>query len=306
MHGHDHHGGGHSHAPRDFGRAFAVGVILNSLYVVAEVVYGLSAHSVALVADAGHNFGDVMGLLLAWGAAVAVKARPTPTHTYGFRKSSVLAALANSVILLATTGAIIYESVRRLSEPGHVSGGVIIWVALAGIVVNGGTALMFMSGRHDDLNIRGAFLHMAADAAIVLGVAISGGIILLTGWTLLDPIVSLLVCAAILWGTWRLLRDSVNMALDAVPPGIELTKVRTYLASLPGVADVHDLHVWPMSTTETALTAHLVMPVAAGSDAFLNDLCGQLHDRFGIEHTTIQIESGDLGHPCSQAPDHVV
>nr|HWA82367.1 cation diffusion facilitator family transporter [Fimbriimonadaceae bacterium] len=232
---HDHSSCGHSHAPKDFGKAFAIGATLNTAYVVAEVVYGLSAHSVALVADAGHNFGDVLGLLIAWGAAVAVKARPTATHTYGLRKTSVLAALFNAVVLLATTGAIMYESVRRLSEPGHVHGNVVVWVALAGIVVNGGTALMFMTGRHDDLNIRAAFLHMAADAAIVLGVAISGGIIVLTGWTLLDPIVSLLVCLTILWSTWSLLRDSVNMALDAVPSGIRLQDVRAFLASLPGV-----------------------------------------------------------------------
>jgi len=303
MHSHSHGEPGHSHAPKDFGKAFAIGVALNTAYVVAEVVYGFAAHSVALIADAGHNLGDVLGLLMAWAAAVAVRAKPTARHTYGLRKTSVLAALVNAVVLLGSTGAIAYEAIRRLAEPGHVHGTTIIWVALAGVVVNGGTALMFMSGREHDLNIRGAYLHMAADAAIVLGVAISGGIILATGWTELDPIVSLLICVAIVWGTWSLLRESTNMALDAVPNNIQLEEVRGYLQSVEGVTEVHDLHVWSMSTTEAALTAHLVMPTRRLTDAELSDVNAGLHDKFGIEHTTLQVESGDPDHPCEQAPD---
>jgi cobalt-zinc-cadmium efflux system protein len=297
---------GHSHAPKNFGKAFAVGVALNSAYVIAEVVYGLQAHSLALVADAGHNLGDVFGLLLAWGAAIAVSAKPSETRTYGLRKGTILAALVNAVVLLGTTGAIAYEAIRRFAEPQHVHGNVVIWVALAGVIVNGGTALMFMAGRHDDLNIRGAFMHMAADAALVLGVAVSGWIIMATGWITLDPIVSLLICFAVVWGTSSLLRDSANMALDAVPPGIKLDEVRTFLGQVEGVQDVHDLHVWAMSTTETALTAHLVMPIGNPDDAFLSRLCAELHDRFEIEHPTIQIERGDPKHPCSLAPDQVV
>lgn len=296
----------HSHAPKDFGRAFAIGITLNTAYVVAELIYGFAAHSLALIADAGHNFGDVLGLALAWAAALAVKSRPTSKRTYGLRKTSVLSALTNAVLLLATTGAIAWEAIGRLAEPGHVQGVTVIWVAAAGILVNGGTALMFMRGREDDLNIKGAFMHMAADALIVLGVAVTGAIILYTGWVILDPVVSLLICVAIVWGTWSLLRDSTNMALDAVPPSIDLDQVRSFLRSLPGVSEVHDLHVWAMSTTEIALTAHLVMPEIEPDDMFLNRVACELHDRFEIEHPTIQIERGDSEHPCALEPEHVV
>jgi cobalt-zinc-cadmium efflux system protein len=296
----------HSHVPKDFGKAFAIGITLNTAYVIAELIYGFAAHSLALIADAGHNFGDVLGLALAWGAAVAVKSRPTAKRTYGLRKTSVLSALTNAVLLLATTGAIAWEAIGRLAEPGHVQGVTVIWVAAAGIVVNGGTALMFMRGREDDLNIKGAFMHMAADALIVLGVAITGAIILYTGWVILDPVVSLLICVAIVWGTWSLLRDSVNMALDAVPSGIDLGEVRAYLESLEGVRQVHDLHVWAMGTTEIALTAHLVMSPLADADSFLSKVACDLHDRFEIEHPTLQIEHGDPAYPCALEPEHVV
>ena len=306
-HGHHHHGGhGHSHAPANFGAAFAIGTSLNLGYVFVQVGYGLYAHSLALLADAGHNLSDVIGLVLAWWATRLVKTLPTQRHTYGLGRSSILAAMANAVFLLVAVGGISWEAVRRFGDPAPVSGGIVMWVAGLGILVNASTAMLFMSGRKDDLNIHGAFLHMASDAVVSLGVVIAGAALLFTGWLWLDPAVSLIVNAIILWGTWGLLKDSINLALDAVPDGIDLVKVRAYLEGLPGVTGVHDLHVWALSTTRTALTAHLVKPEAKVDDELLAQACDGLRDRFKIHHSTIQIETGDAAHPCALAPETVI
>ncbi|MGI8547588.1 MAG: cation diffusion facilitator family transporter [Gemmatimonadaceae bacterium] len=300
-HGHSHGVGGHSHAPASFGKAFAIGIVLNAGYVVAEVVYGRLSHSVALVADAGHNLGDVLGLLFAWGASILVTQPPSGKHTYGFRASSILAALVNAVVLLVTIGGIAWEAIRRLQHPANVDGGIIIWIAAVGILVNGITALLFLSGRKGDLNIRGAFVHMAGDTGIAAGVVLAGIAILLTGLRWIDPVVSLVIVVVILHSTWGLLRDSVNLALDAVPEGIALDAVHSYLETLPDVTEVHDLHIWAMSTTETALTAHLVIPEIADHDGLLARCCEELHDKFGIEHATLQLECGNEAHPCARA-----
>lgn len=297
-HGHGHHG--HSHAPPDNTVAFAVGVALNFGFVVAEVVYGLAAHSLALLSDAGHNLSDVFGLLIAWGAIHIGKSLPTKRRTYGLRRSSILAALANAIILLIVVGGITWEAVERFSKPEPVAGLTVIWVAAAGVIINGATALLFMAGRKHDLNIRGAFLHMAGDAAVSVGVIFVGLAIRATGWQWLDPAVSILIGVVIVWGTWGLLRDSVNLALDAVPPGIDPEAVAKYLTALPGVRALHDLHIWGMSTTETALTAHLVMPEPPADDHFLHEICHEMHERFEIGHVTIQIEQGSEGVTCHQ------
>jgi cobalt-zinc-cadmium efflux system protein len=310
-HGHDHadaHGGRarpHAHAPGNFGVAFAVGVALNLGFVVVEVIYGLLANSIALVADAGHNLGDVLGLAMAWTAMALARRSPSPTLTYGLRRGTILAALTNAVLLLVTVGAIAVEGLRRLFEPGGVAGVTVVAVAAAGIVVNGVTALLFASGRRDDINLRGAFLHMASDALVSLGVVIAGGMILLTGWTWLDPLVSIAIAIVILWGTWGLLRDSLAMALDAVPDGIKLGDVRAFLEKQPGVTGVHDLHIWPMSTTETALTCHCLLPGGHPGDEYLMRLARELQGLFGIGHVTIQVEI-DERVPCALEPDRVV
>jgi cobalt-zinc-cadmium efflux system protein len=259
----------------------------------------------ALLADAGHNLSDVFGLLMAWGAATVAKRAPTNRFTYGLRSSSILAALVNAILLLIAVGAIALEAVQRFSHPEATAGITVMIVAAIGIVINTATALMFFSGGREDINIRGAFLHMAADAAISLGVVLAGLAIVLTGVLWIDPVVSLVIAAIIVWGTWSLLRDSVNLALHGVPSGIDVTAVRAFLAGLPGVASVHDLHVWPMSTTETALTCHLVMPAGHPGDAFLVGAAETLARRFKIGHPTMQIEKGD-GHACALEPDHVV
>lgn len=297
-HGHHHGAAAHSHAPKDFGAAFAIGTLLNAGFVVVQVVFGLFAHSLALLADAGHNLSDVLGLLLAWWASHLVKALPTKRHTYGLGRSSILAALANAIFLLVTVGAITWEAIRRFQEPEPVAGTTVIWVATLGIVINTTTALLFMRGRKDDLNVRGAFLHMAADAAVSAGVVLAGLAIVFTGWRWLDPVTSLLINLVIVWGTWGLLRDSVRLAMDAVPPGIDATEVQSYLESLPGVASVHDLHIWGLSTTRTALTAHLVTPGGRPDDGLLARVCGELREKFGIAHATLQSEAGDAAHPC--------
>lgn len=293
---HDHHN--HGHAPATFGAAFAVGIVLNGAFVVAEIVYGIRAHSLALVADAGHNFGDVLGLFAAWGAFMLAKRAPTSKHTYGFRRSSILSALLNAVLLLVATGGILWEAARRLMEPAPVQSGIVMAVAGVGIAVNVITALMFASGRKDDLNIRGAYLHMAGDAAIAFGVVLAGLTIKLTGISLIDPVVSIAVALLVVLSTWSLLREAVNLAMDAVPEGIELDAVRSYLADIPGVEGIHDLHIWAMSTTEAALTVHLIHPEPV-TDRFLASVCEGLHDQFGIEHATLQIERGDPGVMCS-------
>jgi cobalt-zinc-cadmium efflux system protein len=305
-HNHSHHDhSGHGHSTPDFGKAFAIGVSLNLAYIIVQIVFGLRANSVALLADAAHNLIDVLGLFLAWGAIVLAKRRPTQRFTYGLRGSSILAALVNGAFLLLVTGGIAWEAIQRFFEPVPVAGGTVIAVAALGIVVNAGTAMLFATGRKGDLNIRGAFLHMAADAVVSLGVVIAGVGIVYTGWIWLDPAVSLLVSAVIVVGTWGLLRDSVRLALDAVPEGIETDSVRSYLAGLPGVTELHDLHIWGMSTTETALTVHLVMPAGHPGDPFVASVCQQVHDTFRIGHTTIQVET-DPAHPCELAPEHVV
>jgi len=277
----------------DFGRAFALGILLNTGFVAVEVIFGLLSHSLTLLADAGHNLSDVMGLLIAWGATSLERRGPTKRFTYGFRRTSVLAALANAILLLVSVGAIALEAIRRLREPTAVAGRTIIWVAAVGVIINGITAWMFIGGRKRDLNIRAAFLHMAADAAVSAGVVLAGFIILRTGWTLLDPISSLVIVAIILIGTWGLLRDSISLVLDAVPRGIDPGAVKDFLEQLPGVAEIHHLHVWGLSTTEIACTAHVVKQEPELDDRLLKTIAHQLHERFGIEHTTIQFERCD-------------
>jgi cobalt-zinc-cadmium efflux system protein len=303
-HSHGHAGHGHSHAPRDFGFAFALGTLLNLGFVVVEAVFGVISNSMALLADAGHNLSDVLGLLIAWSAATLARRLPTARYTYGLRGSSILAALFNAIILLVGVGGIAWEAIRRLAEPAAVASGTVMIVAAIGIAINGATALLFMRGRQDDLNIRGAFLHMAADAAISAGVVVAAGAMALGGGAWIDPAASLVIVAVIVWGTWGLLRDSVAMSLQAVPTGIDPAAVRIYLECLDGVARIHDLHIWPMSTTETALTCHLVMPEGSPGDAFSTHVAHELQARFRIGHATLQIEHGQ--HSCALEPDHVV
>jgi cobalt-zinc-cadmium efflux system protein len=298
MHDHDH--SGHSHEPPSNNAAFALGVVLNLGFVVAEVLYGLSAHSLALISDAGHNLSDVFCLLLAWGAMRLTKAAPTSRRTYGWRRSSIFAALINAVLLLVVVGGITVEAIRRFAQPEVVAGGTVMAVAAIGIVINGATALLFMSGRHRDLNVKGAFLHMLGDAAVSAGVVVAAFAIKLTGWLWLDPAVSLAIGAVIVWGTWGLLRESINLSMDAVPAGIDPNVVETYLANLGGVTAVHDLHIWAMSTTEVALTVHLVMDEPPRNDAFLLEVSDTLRDRFGIGHATTQIECGHCERDCRQ------
>jgi len=285
--------------------AFAVGTGLNAAFVAAQVFYGLLAHSVALLADAVHNFGDVLGLLLAWGAVVLAKSRPTQTRTYGLGRTTILASLVNAVVLLIGCGAIALEAVQRFNDPAPVGGQTVMWVAAAGIVINGLTALMFLSGRKDDLNIRGAFLHMAADAGVSAGVVVAGLLITLTGWHWLDPTTSLAIAAVIVVGTWGLLRDSVNLALDAVPAGIVLPEVERTLRTLPGVVDVHDLHVWGLSTTAAALTAHLVHE-SNDPDELIRQAGAELRAHHKIGHVTLQVETRQLAETCDLRPDHVI
>ena len=306
-HAHDHHshGHGHVHAPASFGMAFAVGISLNFGFVLLETVYGLIADSVALVADAGHNLADVLGLVLAWWATSLAGKAPSLRRTSGLKRSSILASLVNAVVLLVGVGGIAVEAVRRLGEPSPVDGTIVMWVAAVGIAVNGFTAYLFLRGSKGDLNIRGAFLHLASDAAVSLGVVIAGLVIGYTGWLWLDPAVSLVIAAIIILGTWSLLRESLDLALDAVPIGIDPAKVEAFLRDLPGVVAVHDLHIWAMSTTETALTAHLVRPGGGLDDALLDDAADALTRRFGIAHATFQVEQGD-GVLCRLASPEVV
>ena len=285
-------GHGHSHAPASFGTAFAVGIVLNTAFVGVEALYGFWSGSMALVADAGHNLSDVLGLIIAWGASIAARRPASARFTYGLKSSTILAALANATLLMVAIGAIAIETVRRLMEPALPEGQTMIWVAAVGIVINTATALMFVRGRKDDLNIRGAFLHMAADALVSVGVVIAGVAILFTGASWIDPVTSLMILAVIAWGTWGLLRDSVKMGLAAVPEAVDCDAVRGFLAGLPGVARVHDLHIWALSTTETALTAHLVIPGGHPGDGFLHDAGEELHHHHGIGHVTLQVETG--------------
>lgn len=309
-HHHDHgghihdHGHAHVHAPANFGRAFAIGISLNTALVVAEAVYGYIGNSTALLADAGHNLSDVLGLVVAWGASIAARRAPSGRFTYGLRASTILAALANAVFLLVATGAIGWEAILRLRAPEPIAGITVMAVAGIGILINGFTAMLFARGRKDDINIEGAYLHMAADAAVSLGVVVSAALIIWTGWLWLDPVTSLIICATILWSTTSLLRSSIDMSMAAAPKGTDLAAIRTFLLARPGVCAIHDLHVWPISTTETALTCHLVMPAGSG-DAFLMETAQLLKATYRIGHTTLQIETHP-GNGCALAPDDVV
>lgn len=306
-HDHDHaHGSGHVHAaPKNFGPAFAIGIALNLSFVLIEAIYGFLANSMALLADAGHNLGDVLGLLVAWVATILARRRPTAQFTYGLMASSILAALANAIFLLIAVGAILLEAVHRLTTPAPVATVTVMVVAGIGIAINGLTAWLFASGRKGDINVKGAFLHMVADAAVSGGVVAAAGLIMVTGWEWLDPVVSVVIAGIITAGTWGLLRDSIGMSMAAVPPGIEPGRVRQLLEGQPGVAKIHDLHIWAISTTDTALTCHLVMPGGHPGDAFIGRLYAQLKHDFGIGHSTLQIEI-DEAVACPLEPADVV
>jgi cobalt-zinc-cadmium efflux system protein len=297
-HGHGHHHHHHHPAPDGSSRAFALAVGLNALFVVIEFAYGFIANSTALMADAGHNLSDVLGLLLAWGAAVLAKSAPNGRYTYGLRSSSILAALGNSLLLMVACGAIALEAVQRFSQPAPVAGTTVSIVAAIGVLVNGFSAWLFMSGSKDDLNVRGAYQHMAADAAISLGVVVSGLVIMYTGWTWLDPLVSLVIVLMILAGTWSLLRESVQLMMAAVPAGVDAGRVSQFLAERPGVSEVHDMHIWAISTTENALTAHVVMPGGYPGDKVIDEMVDQLRKDFSIHHCTLQVEEGTTDHGC--------
>ncbi|MBU6393906.1 MAG: cation diffusion facilitator family transporter [Sphingomonadales bacterium] len=305
-HHHDHdHGHGHAHhhhAPASFGRAFAIGIALNTAFVAVEAVYGVLAGSMALVADAGHNLSDVLSLAVAWAASVLATRPPSARFTYGYKSSSILAALFNAALLMIALGAILVETIHRLIAPQPVAAGPVMVVAAIGIAINTATALLFLRGREHDINIRGAYLHMASDAAVSAGVVAAGALISVTGAWWIDPVTSLVIVGVIAWGTWGLAKDSLKMGLHGVPASVDGHAVEHHLEALPGVSAVHDLHIWPMSTTETAMTAHLVMPAGHPGDAFLTSLAHTLEHDFGICHATVQIETTDhAGHACAPA-----
>ncbi|MGG4438470.1 cation diffusion facilitator family transporter [Priestia megaterium] len=289
-HNHEHH----HHSPNNYGFAFGFGIILNTIFIVVEATYGIIGDSLALLADAGHNLSDVLGLIIAWVAVWLGRKKPTNKRTYGFKKSSILAALFNAIFLLVAIVYIVWEAVQRFASPTPVVGKAVIIVAVIGIVINTVTALLFMSGSKGDLNIRGAFLHMAADALVSLGVVIAGIIIIWTGWNWLDPLVSIIIAVVIFFGTWGLLKESLNLSLDAVPDNVDVKKIKAYLEGLPLVTNVHDLHVWGISTTEAALTVHLVHENKEENDQLLQKVVQELHDKYGIEHATIQIEYSSI------------
>lgn len=303
---HDHHHNCSHHQPPDFGRAFMIGILLNSTFIVVEVIWGIKANSLALLADAGHNISDVLGLALAWGASILSRRQPSQRFTYGLRGSSIIASLTNAVLLLIVVGGIGWESVLRLANPQPAAEATIMLVAALGIVINGFTALLFMRGRKQDLNIRGAYLHMVADAAISFGVVVAGAAMMKTGWLWLDPMASLVISLFIILGTLGLLRESFSLAMQAVPSNIDPARVKAYLAGLAGVGEVHDLHIWAMGTTEVASSVHLVMAGGHPGDDFLKNIAHRLEHDFGINHTTIQIEIGDTASACPLAPEHVV
>ncbi|EHL22922.1 cation diffusion facilitator family transporter [Acidovorax sp. NO-1] len=291
----------HSHAPANFNKAFAIGIGLNIVFVLIEAFYGWKINSLALLADAGHNLSDVAGLVLAWGGALAGKLKPNSRHTYGWKRGSILAAFANALLLLVAMGALVWEATGRLMSPDPLAGSegvTIMAVAGVGILVNTATALLFMRGRESDLNIRGAFLHMAADALVSAGVVVAGALTLWMGWVWLDPVVSLLIAAVILVGTWNLFRQSLHLLFDGVPDSVDPQAVHDYLATLPGISHVHDLHIWAMDTAEVAMTAHLVMPQGHADDGFLKGATEQLHDRFEISHVTLQVVNEPFTEPC--------
>jgi len=290
-HTHSHH----HHQINNYNRSFAIGIALNVIFVIIEVSYGMVADSLALIADAGHNLSDVMSLMLAWGANYLATKHPTYKRTYGLRKVTIMASLLSAVLLLVALGGIAWESIERLSSPQPVDGVIIIAVAAIGVIINTATALLFVKGQKHDLNIRAAYLHMAADAAISLGVVVAGIAIMMTGWLWLDPVISLFIVVVILLGTWHLLKDSIDLSIDAVPKGIDVAHIQSYLRDLENISDIHDLHIWALSTTETALTVHLVTTHKLIDNAFLKEVQEHLHHNFNISHTTIQIEheSGD-------------
>lgn len=299
-HDHEHHDGHHHHsAPTHYGSIFGITIFLNVVFVVIEFVYGFLANSTALMADAGHNVSDVLGLLLAWGAVVLARKQPSKRFTYGLRSSSILAALANAILLLLACGAIAWEAAHRFAQPPAIAGMTVSIVAGIGIVINGLSALLLMKGGKGDLNIRGAYLHMVADAAVSLAVVLAGVGMLYTGWYWLDPVISLVIVVVIVFGTWSLLRDSLQLALSAVPAQIDAPAIDDYLSRLEGVTDIHDLHIWGLSTTENALTVHLVMPDGHPGDAFIDDIVLTLKERYSVHHSTLQIELGTSDHACS-------
>ena len=295
-HNHDQH----AHTPRQFNRAFALGIALNLAFVLTEAFYGWQVNSLALLADAGHNLSDVGGLMLAWAAMAATRLRPNDRHTYGWRRGSILASFSNALILLVAMGSLGWESIQRLQAPVAIVGETVMLVAGVGVLVNGITAWLFLAGSRSDLNLRGAFLHMAADALVSVGVVLAGALYLWRGWSWIDPIVSLLIAVVIVLGTWSLFRQSLHLLFDGVPEQVDLPAVRHYVLELPGVCDVHDLHVWAMSTAEVALTAHMAMTALPEDDEFLQTVARELHERFGIAHTTLQLER-DTGCPLSCA-----
>jgi cobalt-zinc-cadmium efflux system protein len=309
-HHHDHgHGHGHHHhhhpAPGDNGRAFALAIGLNAAFVAIEFIYGFIANSTALMADAGHNLSDVLGLMLAWGAALLTKSAPTHRFTYGLRGSSILAALLNALLLMVACGAIAWEAIHRFAHPEAVAGTTVSIVAAVGVLINGFSAWLFMAGSKDDINVRGAYLHMAADAALSLGVVVAGLVVMYTGWTWIDPAVSVVIVVIIVAGTWSLLRESVQMALAGVPASVDAGKVTAFLKTQPGVSEVHDVHIWAMSTTETALTAHLVMPGGYPGDATIDGIVAHLREDFSIHHCTLQVEQGTTKHAgCALHDEH--
>ncbi len=298
------HSHSHSHAPANFNSAFAIGIVLNLVFVAIEAFYGWRVNSLALLADAGHNLSDVAGLVLAWGGALALKLSPNARHTYGWKRASILAAFANALLLLLAIGGLAWEAIGRLFST-HVldpaQGVTIMVVAGMGIVINSATALLFVRGRDGDLNIRGAFMHMAIDAVVSAGVVVAGALTLWLSWSWLDPVVSLVIAAVILWGTWDLFRQSLHLLFDGVPDGIELLAVRNCLGALPGVTQVHDLHIWATGTSQVALTAHLVMPQGHPDDAFLQMATKQMHDRFEITHVTLQVVKLPFTQSCSSS-----
>ena len=302
--GHDHAGHGHSHAPSSFGAGFAAAIALNALIVVAEIVAGLAGGSVALLSDAAHNFSDVLGLLAAFAAHRLGKRPPSARFTYGLGGTTILAALGNAVVLLVVSGALALETIQRFVHPEPIAAGPVMAVAAGAIVVNGLSAWLLARGQDGDLNLRAAVAHLVADAAVAAGVVVAAGLIALTGWRWIDPALSLVINALIVVGTWRLLREAVAMTLAAVPRGVRADAVRGYLTALPGVGGLHDLHIWPMSTSETALTAHLVMPDGHPGDAFLTACCHTLRVEHGIGHATLQVETSAVS--CALAPEGVV
>lgn len=305
-HGHSHDSHGHHHGPATYDKAFAVGIALNLGFVAIEAVAGLISHSLSLLADAGHNFSDVFSLVLAWGAIWLSRRRPSKNRTYGMGRSSILASLTNAVVLLLAILMIAWSALGRFFHPQDVQTGIVMWVALVGIGINTATAMMFMRGSKDDVNIRGAYLHMAADAIVSFGVVVAAGLMMMTGWMWIDPVISLIICGVIAIGTWDLLRHSADLAMDVVPRQIDRHEVENYLRGVAGVSAVHDLHIWPLSTTSIALTAHLVKPEATVDDEWLFSITEELKTRFKIDHATLQVETGKGGHECTLASEEVI